>query len=150
MSDENIELLRGLYKRWAKRDYAVRDVFDPQVVFTRIMPDVPGGPGGAGVWHGIDEMWQAIVDWFRHWENLEVVPEKFIDAGDRVLVLTRQSARGKLSGVPVETKIAELFTFRAGRIVRWEIYWDRAEAMRAAGLESADLGPEYREAGDVR
>lgn len=31
--------------------------------------------------------------------------------------------------------VFDLFTFRAGKIVRYESYWDRAEAFRAAGLE---------------
>ena len=32
-------------------------------------------------------------------------------------------------------EVGDLFTFRAGKIVRYESYWDRAEAFRAAGLE---------------
>ena len=134
MSGDNVELRRGLYERWARRDYSVREAFDPEVVFEHIMSEVPAGPGGAGVWHGVDEMWRAVVDWLRHWEELRVEPEAFIDLGDRVLVTTRQIARGRLSGAPVEAEVADLFALHDGRIVRWEIYWDRAKAMHAAGL----------------
>ena len=54
---------------------------------------------------------------------------------DRVLVLDRQTARGRSSSVTVEHELGWLFTLRDGRIVRFAGYWDRAQAMRAAGLE---------------
>jgi ketosteroid isomerase-like protein len=143
MSREDVELVRGIYERWAQGDYsgAYREVFDPQVVFARIMPEVPGGAGGAGEWRGIEEMWRAGLDWLRHWEDVRDEGEEFIDFGDRVLVLSRMTARGRQSGVPVETELASIFTLRDGRIVRWELYWDRA--VRTTGLEptaSNDLG----------
>ena len=137
MSREDIELLRSLYSRFAE-GYAVSDayeVFDPQIVFRRIMSEVPPGPGGPGSWVGIEETVQALWDWIRQWDDIHHAAEEFIDLGDRVLVLTRQTARGKLSGVPVEAELADLMTVRDGKIARWEIYWDRAEARQAAGLE---------------
>jgi hypothetical protein len=53
-----------------------------------------------------------------------------------VLVLERQTGRGRHSGVPLEVEQAALFSLRAAKIVRYEIYGDRETAMRAAGLEA--------------
>jgi ketosteroid isomerase-like protein len=139
MSRDDVEILRALYERWARRDYSDRDAFDPQVVFTRIMSGAVPGPGMAGVWHGVDEMWRAVVDWLRNWEDYRVEPEDFIDLGDRVLVLSRQTARGKLSGANVQAEIGEIFTLRDGRIVSWDLYLDRTEAVQAAGLDRRAL-----------
>jgi ketosteroid isomerase-like protein len=61
--------------------------------------------------------------------------ERVIDLGDRVLVLSRQSGRGKRSGVPLDTEYGDIFTIRDGKIVRWELYMERADALAAAGLE---------------
>jgi ketosteroid isomerase-like protein len=36
----------------------------------------------------------------------------------------------------VEREVAFLFTVSEGKIVRMEGYWDRVEAIRAAGLET--------------
>jgi ketosteroid isomerase-like protein len=61
--------------------------------------------------------------------------DRIIELGDdRVLVLERQIGRGKTSGVVVEHEHGWLFTLRDGKIVRWLGYWDRAEAIEAAGL----------------
>jgi ketosteroid isomerase-like protein len=59
-----------------------------------------------------------------------------IDLGDRVLVLESHIARARTSGVEVRHELAHMLTLRDGKIVRWEAYWDRAEAMRVAGLEA--------------
>jgi ketosteroid isomerase-like protein len=83
-------------------------------------------------------MWAAIVEWLRSWERVRVEAERIVDLGDKVLVLSRQSAQGKRTGVPVNIQSSEIFTVRGGRIVRWELYVDRAEGLRAAGLERSD------------
>jgi hypothetical protein len=133
LSDEkNTALLRELYATWGRGDFATGYAFDPEVEFVRIGS---GFAGLEGAWHGTEEMWSAILEWLRSWELLTLEAEEFIELGDRVLVLTRQRARGKHSGIPMDRGFGDLFTFRAGKIIRWESYWDRAEAVRAAGLE---------------
>jgi ketosteroid isomerase-like protein len=54
--------------------------------------------------------------------------------GDCVLVLDRQVGRGTGSGAPVSSPIANILDFRGGRIWRSRAYFDRARALRAAGL----------------
>ena len=51
-----------------------------------------------------------------------------------MLVLSRQTARGKQSGVPIEHELGDLFTLRDGKIVRFDSYWSRAVALEAVGL----------------
>jgi ketosteroid isomerase-like protein len=51
-----------------------------------------------------------------------------------VLVLSRQTATGKQSGVPIEHEFGDVFTLRDGKVVRFESYWNRADALEAAGL----------------
>ena len=67
--------------------------------------------------------------------DLRIEAERIIDVSEsRVLVLSRHTARGKQSGVPIEHEIGDLFTLRDGKIVRYHSYWNRAEALEAAGL----------------
>jgi ketosteroid isomerase-like protein len=135
MSQENVEIVRGLYARWGDGDFSTRDEFDPDVEFARIGGDVVSGPGGPGRWHGRDEMWRAVLEWLSLWEDFHVAAEDFIEVDDQIVVLSRQTARGKLSGTSVERQLAEVLTLRNGRIVRYESYWDRNEALKAVGLE---------------
>jgi len=132
VSQEDVETLRGLFDRWGRGDFTTREAFDPEVEFARVGTVVVGGPGR---WRGADEMWRVVVDWLRDWEEVRFEAEEFLDLGDRVLVLVRQIGRGTRSGLPLETEQADLFTLRDGKIVQWESYWNRAEAMRATGLE---------------
>jgi ketosteroid isomerase-like protein len=59
---------------------------------------------------------------------------EFIDAGPSVVVVVHEHGRGKGSGIPVERQHFQLWTFRRGRIVRWEAFADKAQALEAAGL----------------
>jgi ketosteroid isomerase-like protein len=68
------------------------------------------------------------------WSEWRFVPERFFDAGDRVLVFAHIIAVGHESGVPIELATAHLWTIRAGRITSARIYRDRSEALEAAGL----------------
>ena len=69
-----------------------------------------------------------------NWEELKIVAEELRDLGDRVLVLGRLKGRGKASGAPVEGQFAGINDFRGDRMWRIRAYFDRAEALRAAGV----------------
>ena len=60
--------------------------------------------------------------------------QEFPKAGDTVLVSILYDGRGKGSGVKVEGVFWYLFRLRDGRVLRWELYPDRAQALEAAGL----------------
>jgi ketosteroid isomerase-like protein len=76
------------------------------------------------------------------WDRFRVTTERFIDLGERVLVLTREQARGRGSGVPVQSRgTAHLWTLRDGKVVNFQVYWDQEEGLRAAGLSSRGASP---------
>jgi hypothetical protein len=63
-----------------------------------------------------------------------VIPEEFIDAGDRVLVRVRQMARGAASGIPVEGEFWFVIEMRGRKAAKLSFYVRRADALEAAGL----------------
>ena len=131
MSRENVETVRRVFQRWASGDLAA-DCLDPEIEYSRIGAQTPDMEGR---WTGLDEMSRAVRDYLRPMSDLRIEAERIIDLGeDRVLVLSRHTARGKQSGVPIEHEIGDLLTLRDGRIVRYDTYWNRAEALEAAGL----------------
>ena len=79
---------------------------------------------------------------FRSWfaetevafETLSTELTEFRDLGDRVLGFGRVHARGRESGVELDSATGWLFTLREGKIVRAEGYLDPAKALEAAGL----------------
>jgi ketosteroid isomerase-like protein len=134
MAEENVEILRRIYTAWEAGDFTLQaDAFDPQIVFFRTGDEL-SGLGLAGKWRGLAEVGEALREWLRAWENLRIEAQEFRDLGERVLVLDRHIATGKRSGVPLDHEMGQVVTVREGRIVRWDAYWNRPEALEAAGL----------------
>jgi ketosteroid isomerase-like protein len=128
MSEENVELVRrGLESAdafWAMLDeYVVWDLRNWHVT-----------PGIDTVVVGRDAVIQASRRYWGAWEDYRVEAEEVLDAGQSVVLISREVGRGKGSGVPVARQNPQLWTFREGRVIRWESFETRAEALEAAGL----------------
>jgi ketosteroid isomerase-like protein len=132
MSDENVEIVRRLYASWERGDLQTADFFDVDVEHSRIGSELPGINGD---WRGIEDFGVALASYLDALADLHIEAERIIDlGGDRVLVLARQTARGKTSGLPWEHELGDLFTLRDGKVLRYASYWDRADALEAAGV----------------
>jgi ketosteroid isomerase-like protein len=78
---------------------------------------------------------EAIAEWVEDFEEFEFTPLEFVDAGDdRVLVRVRQRAIGAQSGTPIEGEFWFVHTVRDGSAVRLDMFVDRNQAMKAAGV----------------
>jgi ketosteroid isomerase-like protein len=70
------------------------------------------------------------------WEEFRNVPERFIDAGDRVVVIVTSHVRGRGSGVELATRTyATIWTLCAGQVTRVQVGVDPSEALKTVGLE---------------
>jgi ketosteroid isomerase-like protein len=129
MSQENVELVRAGYERFKTtgelgQDYADDFVWD---VSNLHWP-------GQQVYEGAEGARTFLREWADAWEDWVLETESFHDAGDSVVVLMRQRARSKSTGMPVEMSFAQIWTLRDGKRTRMEMYSDPAEALAAAGL----------------
>ena len=68
------------------------------------------------------------------WGEWRQETERFLDAGDRVVVFLRIVAEGVASGAPIEFETTHVWTVRTGRATSMHAYRDRSEALEAAGL----------------
>ncbi len=66
------------------------------------------------------------------WEGFAAAPEEFFDAGNTVTVTGRYRGVYKATGRGIHAQFAHLFTFRDGKIVRFQQYTDTAQVARAA------------------
>jgi ketosteroid isomerase-like protein len=62
--------------------------------------------------------------------------ERFIDAGDRVVVIATMRGRGGASGVAVERRHGSVWTIRDGKAVRFQWFHEPDNALEAVGLRS--------------
>ena len=65
-----------------------------------------------------------------------IEPVRFIDAGERVVVIQHEYQRGKGSGVEIEIDTASVFEFRGGRILRIQPYMNPAQPSKPWGCRS--------------
>jgi ketosteroid isomerase-like protein len=146
VSQENVEIVRRLLGPFEQGDLvplfrddainaAIRTASEPfftpdfECVFVR--DDV-----GRATYFGLDGLRAAWLDWLLPWDSYKAGVEDVIDAGNgRVVVLTHDHARPKGSDAGVSFVGAPIWTVRAGKVARIEFYWDRAEGLRAVGLE---------------
>ena len=132
MSNENVEIVRRIWKAAERRDRkAVFELYDTGIVW-----DASTVPGPiAGIYHGHEGVRQYMRDWREAFETHRVRAETFIDAGGRVVVGVRASGRGKASGVEVDMPRWLLYEVRDGLVVRIDVFETQKQALEAAGLQ---------------
>jgi ketosteroid isomerase-like protein len=132
VSQENVELVETALNAWnpggvrAFTDHMAEDV---------AWIEVSGRPEGpATERHGRDRLRRGLESLFEAWESYRLEVESVHDAGDRVLAIVREIARGRASGVEVDGRWGYLITVEDGEIVRVEAYRDADQAIEVAGL----------------
>ena len=96
----------------------------------------PTHPEGA-LRHGPDGIIDFFYEWIEPWEDFRIDWELEQAAPDRALATVDMSGRGRVSGAPTEMRFFQVWTYRDGRVIRMEMYYDRAAARRAAGFEDS-------------
>jgi ketosteroid isomerase-like protein len=131
MTGANIEIVRGIYASvdspWDEVDIEaiLEQHVDPQIVWEPIeAPDA---------YHGHEGVMQAFEQWFDAMEDFEVELEEVSGHGNSVLAVTHHRARGKGSGVEAGQRVFQVFTFRDGKILRFQEFADREGAEAVIG-----------------
>jgi uncharacterized protein len=130
-----MEMVRRGYEAFARGGIeAVMDFVSSGPVSPELEWIPPPDAPTHGVYRGRDEAEAEFYEWSGQFEDYAWEPSEFIDAGDRVLVIGRQRGRGKGSGAAVSAQEFHVWTIQAGKMVRMEMFRERSEAVRAAGL----------------
>jgi ketosteroid isomerase-like protein len=130
MSHSDVERLRAAYEALERGDLSsVLELIDPEAELLD-RPELPD----PRTYHGHEGLRASIAESVAAFEDFHFVPERFFDAGEKVVVILKMSGRGRASGVPVEERIAHLWTIAGGRAIRLQAFTDPAEALEAAGL----------------
>ena len=126
MSGENVEVVREAWDAYSRGDYdRIAGFHDPHIVVVTLED---------GAVYGNDAVLANYERWDEAWEEAETTLEEVLGHGDRVFVAARFHARGRASGVEVETRLYEVFTVRDGKVLRIDEYATRDDALEAAGL----------------
>jgi ketosteroid isomerase-like protein len=127
----NVETVKRLMDAFNRRDIdtfaelTTSDIEWVPVFAARVEGDIYRGRDG------IETFLREVAE---TWEEFRPLPEEYRDATERVVGLGRLKARGRGSGVPVDSPWGGIFDFRGGRISGIRTFLDHDEALRAAGL----------------
>jgi ketosteroid isomerase-like protein len=130
--EENVEIARRLFDRWAEGDFWSAELLDPDIRFQTFMPDSTEEVATRGLAGLADYM----REFFEQWQGYKIVGEEFEEVGEeKVFVSGRQSATGRQSGAEVVAPIYAVLALEEGRVIELLIHYDRAKALEALGLE---------------
>src|SRR4051794_13859095 len=133
MSQENVEIVRRGYERYASGDAEwVSTLFAE----TAELPDA-GGLGVAdtatGTLTGPAGFLRSANESLEGFDDFHVDVEDVVEAGDAVIALVRIAGKGKASGALLEIRLTHLWVFGDdGKIIRGEVHRNKADALNAA------------------
>jgi ketosteroid isomerase-like protein len=133
VSQQNVETIGRMYERWLQADASLFDALDPEI---ELHPD-PGADwvGVNDIYRGHDGVRRYVAQVYEAFEDYRPEVEELLDAGDKVVTLAIEHGRGRASGATVEARrTAHVWTMRANKAVRLDLYLDRAKALEAVGL----------------
>ena len=134
MSQENLQIVRGIYDATARRDIpAMVNALDPKVewrladnwIYTGRNPLI--GPQAAIVEGPLSRI--AV-----EWEGFSIIPETLLDAGDHVVALGVYTGVYKSTGNQVRAQFAHIWTLARGKVRKLQQYTDTkqfADAVKA-------------------
>jgi ketosteroid isomerase-like protein len=133
LSLENVDRTRRGYEAFSAGDLeAVLEFIDPdvQVEIHTGRPDLPETEtlhGHAGFLENLRQLTEVF-------DEIEIEPEEFIEAGENLVVVVHAAGRGKGSGIRVENRVTHIWTIRDGMATRFRVYSSKEQALEAAGL----------------
>jgi ketosteroid isomerase-like protein len=128
MSRANVEIVRRLYEAvntsgiGAAAEFAHPDV--------EVVPP-PHWPEGSTL-RGRQQLEAFARQWTETFQGFKVEPERFVDpGGQRVVVYVRDRGRIRGSDTEIDTRLIHVWTVVAGKIIRWQVFADEAQALEA-------------------
>jgi ketosteroid isomerase-like protein len=142
MSQENVEMVRGLWEPFKGVDLTAVDWDDEAIreMAERFWsPEVElrwarCGPE-ARVYRGRDGVIQAFREWAEPFSEYYIEPLDFIEQEERVIIPQRQRGIGSTSGIPVEIEVTHVYEVQDGKIARIDEYDTVEEALQAPRLQ---------------
>ncbi len=128
------ETLREAYAALNRNDIpAMVKAFDPQI--ERIEPaEFPAG----GTYHGLAAVKAHLSQSRGTWAEGSCEPQRFIVAGDKIVVFVYVRVRLKHEAEWREGRIADVFTLRNGKAIQFRTFADEQQALEWAGAKALD------------
>lgn len=123
MSQQNLEVIRGMYESFSRGDLtSVLGQMDQHIEWREaenfIYADRSPYRGPQAVLEGV------FTRLASEWADFRVIPEEWLDAGNHVVVLGTYTGRHHESGREVRAQFAHIWGVTHGRVLRFQQYTD--------------------------
>ena len=131
MSEDNVEIVRGVWRRFNSDGSVDPRSFDPSIEIENYRESPIPGP-----YRGYEGMRQWAKDVVEVIEDAQYEIEELLDFDVQDAVVARMHLRGRarFSGIEIDIPMTVVFRFRGKRIVGAAGYRNHGEALEAAGL----------------
>jgi ketosteroid isomerase-like protein len=127
----SIAALKGAYAAFNRGDIdGAVEALDANIEWTE-PSEFPGG----GTYHGREGAKRYLAQSREAWAEVSSQPERFITAGNRIVVFVHARVKPKGGNEWQETNLADVYTVNGGKIVQMRAFTDRQEALRWVGVE---------------
>ena len=127
MRAQDLEALKRGYEAWNRGE--VEGVFD------LVHPEIEWSPGDdspeAGSFKGREGFVSFVGSWAESFDEFRLEPQDMTVEGDHVVVVVRQSGRGRGSGIELDIGTVHVWELRDGLAVAWAAYRNRRDALDA-------------------
>jgi ketosteroid isomerase-like protein len=129
--DNTIASLRGAYAAFNRGDIdGAVEPLSAQIEWTE-PAEFPGG----GTYHGREDVKRYLTQSRAAWAEVASEPERFLTAGNRVIVFVHARVKPKGGGEWQEIRLADVYTVSEGKVVEMRAFADRQEALRWVGMD---------------
>jgi ketosteroid isomerase-like protein len=129
MSRENLEVVRRAYEVFDDDLESLLLLLDPAIEWVS-----PSDSIEPGIRLGHDGVREAFGATAMAWEGPMHAAEEFVDSDDQVLVTVTFRGHGRGSRMQAERTEFHVWTVRSGAVTRFEWFYQRGDALLAAGL----------------
>jgi ketosteroid isomerase-like protein len=123
------EVLRRTYEALTRRDFAVlQELADPDFEM-----DLTERVLNPATYRGAEGLLRFLGEIDELWASMDIAVEQVIEHGDEVLAVLLVTLTGRGSGVEMESRIAQRWTLRDGKLLKMKLYGDADAAVAEFG-----------------
>lgn len=134
-TEDAIAALRAAYEAFNRGDiHQATRVLDDNVDWIEPL-DFPGG----GTYHGVKGARRYLSQSRASAARVISQPERFIPAGDRIIVFVHARVLPNASAPWQDVRLADVYRFQGGKAVQMRAFADRREALRWVGFDESSI-----------
>jgi ketosteroid isomerase-like protein len=130
MASHNVEVVRGMLEAYADGGVDAVIPFIHPDFHGEVPPEVSAEPDSYDGHDGVQRYFDLFAEVI---DDLAFEPYEFVEAGDRVMTVSRLSGVGKGSGIPVEMEAYNVAVVRGDKLSAMFAFASREAALQALG-----------------